>query len=265
MQKLKNIIANISAENPFSIILTGDLNARSPVFWDDEGTETFEGKEISNFTLLNGLQQIINEPTHFPREGVATCIDHIFTNQRNTIIDSGVIPSPDPCCKHSIVYGKINMSMPPPPPYKRKIWDYNKANVSQIKIDLSQFNWELLFQNKSTNHMVELFQSKFLATMENHIPNKTIIIDSKYAPWITPSVKTALRRNHCVFKKWVKRGKNPIEKARVHQIQSETNTIINNAKAKYTNDLGDKICNSNTGSKCFWSAFNTLLNKKNNF
>ena len=262
MQKLKDIIEKISAENPFSIILTGDLNARSPVFWDDEGTETFEGKEISNLTLLNGLQQIINEPTHFPRESIATCIDHIFTNQRDTIIDSGAIPSPDPCCKHSIVYGKINMNVPPPPPYKRKIWDYNKANVSQIKIDLSQANWGLLLQNKTANHMVEIFQSKFLAIMEDHIPNKTITIDSNYAPWITPSVKTALRRNHRVFKKWVKRGKIATEKDRVNQIQSETNSIISNAKSKYTNDLGDKICNSNSGTKCFWSAFKTLLNKK---
>ena len=45
IKKLKDVIEKCYAENPFAIILTGDLNAsRSPVFWDDEGTESFEGK-----------------------------------------------------------------------------------------------------------------------------------------------------------------------------------------------------------------------------
>ena len=112
--------------------MTGDFNARSPLFWDEELIETNEGKKLANFACLNGLEQIINEPTHFPRDNVATCIDHIFTNQRHFIVDSGSLPSPDPSCKHSIIFGKIKLNLPTPPPYVRTIWEYNKANFDHI-------------------------------------------------------------------------------------------------------------------------------------
>ena len=106
MGNLQTVIDKIVIETPFSIILTGDFNARSPAFWSEELLETSEGKVLNNFSLQNGFEQVINLPTHFPRPGIETCIDHIFTNQRQIIIDSGTIPSPDPHCKHAIIYEK---------------------------------------------------------------------------------------------------------------------------------------------------------------
>ena len=133
---LQLILDKIYSENPFAIILTGDLNCRFPLFWDEESFESPEGNSLGNLALINGLEQIINQPTHFPRPGVATCIDHIFTNQRNIIINSDVIPSPDPLCKHYVNHGQINLSSPSPPPYKRTIWDFNKANIPSISDSL---------------------------------------------------------------------------------------------------------------------------------
>ena len=109
--------------------------------------------------------------------------------------------------------------------------------------------------------MVDLFQTKVLELMNAFIPNKIVTINSKDAPWITPVVKTALRRNKIIFRKWVSHGRVLAEKEKVNESQRETNKIIINAKNKYTNDLGRKICDSSTGSKCFWTAFNTLVNK----
>ena len=36
------------------------------------------GEKLSNFMLLNCLEQLISEPTHFPRDDIETCIDLIF-------------------------------------------------------------------------------------------------------------------------------------------------------------------------------------------
>ena len=55
--------------------------------------------------LFNQMDQIINEPTHFPRENIETCIDLILTNQPNLFVHSGVIQSPDLNCKHQIIHG----------------------------------------------------------------------------------------------------------------------------------------------------------------
>ena len=109
------------------------MNARLPAFWSEESRETSEGKALSNFCLLNNLKQIIDEPTHIPRDGIQTCIDLILTGQPYSFVESGVIPSPDPCCKHQIIFGKVNFSVPCPPPYKRRLWKYELANVTWIR------------------------------------------------------------------------------------------------------------------------------------
>ena len=44
MKNLKKLLESVASENHFAIILTGDFNARSPTFWDDETLETKEGK-----------------------------------------------------------------------------------------------------------------------------------------------------------------------------------------------------------------------------
>ena len=153
-----------------------------------------EGKSLSDLTILNGFEHIIKQPTQFPRPGFETCIDHIFTNQPETIIDTGVIPSPDPFCKHSIIYGKINLNVPSPPPYVRQMWEYNKAYINMIRSSFSSIDWTSIFNNLTPDKMVETFNTNFFEIMNTFIPNKQIIIRESDAPWITTEVKSALRK-----------------------------------------------------------------------
>ena len=66
--------------------------------------------------------------------------------------------------------------------------------------------------------------------MDTYIPNKIVTINEKDAPWVTPDVKTALRRNKRVYKKWVLKGRISADKPKVQNIQNETNRIIILAK-----------------------------------
>ena len=43
-KKIESVYVSISKLKPAAIILNGDFNARSPLFWDNESTETPEGK-----------------------------------------------------------------------------------------------------------------------------------------------------------------------------------------------------------------------------
>ena len=262
MKKLSTFYDKAVSEKPSCIILTADFNARSPLFWNEESRQSPEGKKLSEFCLLNGHEQIINTPTHFPRDGIETCIDLIITDQPLLYVDSGVIPSPDPCCKHQIIHGKLNFSVPCPPPYKRKLWKFNLANVQQIKKCLTDTDWHNTFLNKSTDEMVSIFSKSFLEIMESSIPNKVVTFDDKDAPWVTPEVKQMLRKNKKAFANWIKKGCNPITRDKIKQIQIDTNRTISHAKTKYINDLSNKICDSNTGSKAFHTAYKRLSNKK---
>ena len=212
--------------------------------------------------LLNCLEQLINEPTHFPRDDIETCIDLIFTDKPTAFVDSGVIPSPDPRCKHHIIHGSINFGVPSPPPYKRKIWKYDKANVPLIKNELVECNWGELFINKNVDDMVSLLTNKVLEVMSKNIPNNVITVSDKDAPWITPEVKTAIKRNKRTFERWKYKGRPQEGRANVQRVQVETNSIIEEAKQTYVDNLCEKLSNPKSSNNIFWSAFKRLLNNK---
>ena len=83
-----NVIS--SCKPDFSIIL-GDFNARSKSWWQND-INTSEGTKIDALTSYHGLHQLISQPTHILANS-SSCIDLIFTDQPNLVIDCGTHPS----------------------------------------------------------------------------------------------------------------------------------------------------------------------------
>ena len=132
LSNFRNLYTEIKAENPFATFFTGDFNAHSQFWWPD-GDTTPEGTEIEHVLSSLGLSQVISEPTNFEPNKNPSCIDLVITDQPNLILDSGTRASLDPYCHHQIIYCKVNFKIPPPPPIHRKIWHFNRANVTGIK------------------------------------------------------------------------------------------------------------------------------------
>ena len=206
-KSLEHIYGCISKENPAVTILTGDFNARSPLFWESD-IENREGRVFNNFLISNNLDELINETPHIRDDGSQSCIDLICTDQPFIFTDTGVLQSLDPHSKHKIIYSTLNFHTPCPPPYKPKVWDYKTAKTNSIRKDLSNINWQTLFLNLNVNEMSLVFADTFHSILSQHISNKIITCNDKDAPWITPKVKSASRRNSRVYRKWVKHGKN---------------------------------------------------------
>ena len=261
VKSLENIYEKINLENPSITILSGDFNASSPLFWEND-IVTREGEIFSNFLISNNMEELINEPTHIRDNGSQSCIDLICTDQPFMFVDSGVFPSLDSHSKHSIIHGCLNFHSPSPPPYRRRIWDFKDANVDQIRSDVSHFDWNSLFFRLNVNEMALLFTDTFLSIFSKNIPNKIITCNDKDAAWITPQVKTAIKRNSRVYAKWNRRGRKPEDRAIVLEVQSETNKMIREAKSSYYEKLGTQISDPATGQKHFWTAFKRLTNKK---
>ena len=87
-----------------------------------------------------------------------------------------------------------------------------------------------------------IFTSVVTDIMNKYIPHKTVTINNKDAPWITPEVKTAINRNQRVYRKWNVRGRNPDGREHVKSIQNLTSYLIRQAKSKYIDDLAKKLC-----------------------
>ena len=53
-----------------------------------------------------------------------------------------------------------------------------------------------------------VFSDRLIEIFSRHIPNKVITCNNRDAKWITPKLKTAIKRNTRIYRKWVKRGRN---------------------------------------------------------
>ena len=136
-EKLLNQI--IVLKSSFLVIL-GDFNARSRSWWCEDITSN-EGTQLESLTIPYGLHQLISDPTHLLPNS-SSCIDLIFTDQPNLVVDSGVHPSLHPNCHHQITFPRYNVTAEYPPPYEKLVWNYIKAITESIKQTLMQINWQ---------------------------------------------------------------------------------------------------------------------------
>ena len=81
-KSLEYIYGRIRKENP---LVTGDFNARSPLFWGND-IEDSEGRVFNNFFISNISEELINEPTHIRDDGSQCCTHLILSITLFTIL-----------------------------------------------------------------------------------------------------------------------------------------------------------------------------------
>ena len=186
----------------------------------------------------------------------------IITDQPNLFVDSGVHSSLYAKSHHQIVFGAVNLSVPRPPPYKRTVWVYDKANMDMINHDLSCMNWYEMFDGLDVNQAVDSFTTFFLSVIACHVPNREINYCDRDAPRITDDVKKTIKRKHCVYRGYVKRRRKPKDWTRVKQVKDDGTKMITDARNKYYSRLGEKLCDPNVGIKTYWKTLRKIINKK---
>ena len=148
------LLQDIFNGNLYLTLLLGDYNARNTKWWHHDITTT-EGIQLETTTTIYGLQQLIDEPTHIHKNS-SSCIDLIFTNQPNLIVNRGTHPSLHENCQHQITFAKARLRAEYPPPYKCHVCNYAKANVDGINKAITQFKWQGSFTNLPINEQVNL-------------------------------------------------------------------------------------------------------------
>ena len=158
-------------------MITGDFNARCNRWWVNDRNNT-EGDSIDNLTSSYGLKQLIVEPTYILPTS-SSCIDLLFTNQSNMVVNSAVFPSIHQTCHHQIVFAKVNLKTFYPPPYTRRIWNYSNSNHLTHNNAIDSFDREKAFSNVNVNTQAKLFNETLSNIFMNFVPNKLIPVDDR--------------------------------------------------------------------------------------
>ena len=179
-----------------------------------------------------------------------SCIDLIFTDQPNLVIESGVHPSLHEQCHHQIVYGKLSVSHVRLPPYKRRIWCYDKADFVAIKKSIEMFRWyEHLNNMICLDDQAELLNEILLNIYSNFIPNKVKTIRPHQAPWITDNVKNFLRKKNRAYRNFVRSGQPNDKQEGIQKMISEGSKLIEDAKRNYFLKAGNTLASPGTSRK----------------
>ena len=259
-ESLQVIIGKIKDRKLHCIILTGDFNCRSRQWWPND-VDSQEGTALNEFVESNDLAQLIDQPANIEPRGISF-VDLIITDQPNLFVGFGIHPSLDNCCHHQIIHGDVNLSVPSPPPYERKVWEYSKANINEIRTSLQKVDRESKFKNLTVVQMTKEFTIVVMKIIDRFIPNKMIKVHDKDPPWMTPEIKTAIKRKHRIYNKYVKRGRKPNEWEYVRLTRNETSKLFRDAKENYFACLGRKLSDP-VGIKTYSITLNKTVNKKN--
>ena len=251
---LEKIVVDISRGNSHFLLLIGDFNANDA---NANVAATAKGSQLGYFTSLYGMKQVITELAHI-LESFDGCIDLIFTNQPNIVMDSGVHLSLHEKCYHQIIYSKLDLRIEYPPPYIRKIWNYNRSETDSINRSIEMFDWSYSFSGKNVHEQVELFNKTLLNIFQNFIPNKIILCGDKDPPWMNDKIKNLIKRKNWLFQCQRKSGN--LDYASLNSITQDISNAVNSSKLKYHERLASNLNDPKAAPKTCWKIYKTFVN-----
>ena len=149
-----------------------------------------------------------------------------------------------------------------PPAYKRKIWDFSKADSQAIRRALGNIDWERVFTGMNIDEKVTYLSDCVLNVFSNLVPNKIVTVRDKDAIWMTPEIKKLILEKAKIYKRFVKNGRHDLDKQALREVTFRCTSAIRNAKKSYFEKLGNTLNDPNIGSKRYWSILNKFLHKR---
>ena len=236
------------SKSQFTNIL-GDFNARSSAWWSNDITNP-NGTLIDSLATTHDFKQLISDATHILPQS-SSCIDLIFTDQPNYVINCGTQPSLNKNCHHHIKFCKFNLKVEYPPPYQRLVSNFKKSNNDAIKRATELVNWNFFFSHKSVHGQVAIFNLKLMNIFSNYILNKLITVDDKDPPLMNGYIKRKILDKKIARKSFNTNNKYYDAYLKLQTISTELSEILLKTKNDYHPQLSDKLDYPETSAKAY--------------
>ena len=259
MENFENSITLMKTESPYCSIHIGDFNCRQKSWWDGDNDDA-PGNLLNEIITSENFSQLVSEPTHIigPHR---SCIDLVLTDQPNIVNDCSVLPSLHTRCHHQINHIELCIENPPPPPYVRRIWHYQRAQRNAIKSAINSFNWEhkLLEYSNDPNKQAEFFSETLLNIFSNFIPNEHKKVKPRDPPWFTKNIKSTYQKYQRSYKKFRNKGFPQNKSSEIDRLKKEYTDMVLEAKEKYLISQGSKLSQADTPIKNYWTILKKFI------
>ena len=260
--------------NPKTLIITGDFNDRCQS-WNTDHSDSDLGLRLVNILSQNNLFQLINEPTRVNNVS-ESLLDLMITDSPGYVLNSGILP-PISTSDHSVVFCTFSISHRVDHPFKRKIWDFKKANFE----DLNKAALDAPFNTgfdvfDDINDMASFWTDLFSGLCKDFIPCRDILVRPKDKPWVTCKIKQLLRQRNRAWKRF-KRFSNKIRPftytefitlERLYMFyKRKRNTAVNALRSSmrsYFSKIRSELDSNDINPKKWWNLSKRFLGSKLN-
>ena len=109
---------------------------------------------------------------------------------------------------------------------------------------------------------MQLFTQTIQNIISNYIPHETITCDDRNPPWIDEKIKKLVLHKNRAYNEYSRDKNNTDLLNKFQSLQAHLKTSIEEPKQKYYSRLSNKLLDSKTSPKSYWSILKTFLNNK---
>jgi hypothetical protein len=253
MESFSNILSDLNDCGVQSYI-TGDFNFDILKF----NTSDYISEYVNNF-FMHGFLQIITKPTRCTST-TATLLDHVLTNDSQLMYKSCILISK--ISDHFPIVTFCNSEKPQRPQYIETRF-INDANVQRFKNDLSNVNWNSLYDCHETQLAYNIFSENFFVLYNLHFPLKRVKLNRnihKIEKWFTGGMLIS-RRKKLYLAKCAVREPSTENKNIYNRYRNLYNTILRASKKLYFEREFEK---HRTNLKVMWDTLRKAIRKSKN-
>ena len=145
-----------------------------------------------------------------------------------------------------------------PPSCEHLVWNYKRADVTEIRKALDCVNWDLIFLNKTVHDQVLAFDQVLMNIFTCYVPKKYKSLDDQDPPWINDHIKSKIQQKDFLLKQYVKNSKTVHDNQNLQLTITEVSDYFTEWKNQYNFPLTQSLNNPTTKAKTHWIILKTL-------
>ena len=242
-----NVSAVVDVFGSQNLVLVGDFNH------DLMNKRKHHFRDIIN---SYNLSQLITEPTRITGHS-RTLLDPIIVGNVSYVKSSGVLPPF--CSDHSPVFVELDYKLPKYQSFKRRIYNYDRANWDMMGNEIDSINWTEILNTNNVDDSADILTLNLTRIINRFIPNRVTKFSNRDKPWVTQKIKFEIRKRNKMYQKVRRTGS--VEHWTAFKRQRNYVTgLIRIAKTSHVQEMVGKMEQHKSSEKIWWKLVKCITN-----